>query len=229
MSQMTFLYIVILALGAVIGVCMEKSTIYLIQRRVNTLMPYRFSGNIRKTMLWAVVNAMGWLFLALINGLQSNTLECMLLFSVCIILSAVDISIKKIPNELILMTLIIGAAFLVTGQPIGNIEVNIFGFVLGFIIFFLPAMIGKGAGWGDVKYAAAVGFCLGLYGILTAILIMTFFLIIYTVYIILTGKGNLKSKIALGPFMASGFVAVLVINMINSHYLLFDLGLLIKG
>ena len=90
-------------------------------------------------------------------------------------------------------------------------------------------MIGKGAGWGDVKYAAAVGFCLGAYGILAAVLIMTLFLALYTVYIILTGKGSLKSKIALGPFMASGFVAVLVLNIINSNNSLFDLGVFING
>ena len=229
MNEVTMIHMVILALGAVFGVFMEKAAVCLIRRRVNLLMPYRFSGSIGKTILWGMVNAVGWLILVRINGLQSNTLECMLLLSVCMVLSAVDISIKKIPNELILMTLVIGASFLVTGQPIGSLGINIFGFVLGFIIFFLPAMIGKGAGWGDVKYAAAVGFCLGAYGILAAVLIMTLFLALYTVYIILTGKGSLKSKIALGPFMASGFVAVLVLNIINSNNSLFDLGVFING
>ena len=229
MNEVTMIHMVILALGAICGVLMEKAAVCLIRRRVNLLMLYRFSGSIGKTILWAMVNALGWLILVRINGLQSNTLECMLLLSVCMVLSAVDISIKKIPNELILMTLVIGASFLVTGQPIGSLGINIFGFVLGFIIFFLPAMIGKGAGWGDVKYAAAVGFCLGAYGILAAVLIMTLFLALYTVYIILTGKGSLKSKIALGPFMASGFVAVLVLNIINSNNSLFDLGVFING
>ncbi|MDK2943059.1 MAG: hypothetical protein PWP56_2572, partial [Acetobacterium sp.] len=88
------------------------------------------------------------------------------------------------------------------------------------------AMIGKGAGWGDVKYAAAVGFCLGVYGIISAIMIMTFFLMIYTIYLIIRRKGNLKSKVALGPFMASGFVSVLVINLINANDHLFEFGML---
>jgi len=124
------------------------------------------------------------------------------------------------------MTIFVGGAFIITGQPITNIGMNIFGLVIGFIIFFLPAMIGKGAGWGDVKYAAAVGFCLGAYGIISAIVIMTFFLMIYAFYLIISGKGNLKSKVALGPFMASGFVSVLIFNLINSNYHFFESGML---
>lgn len=229
MDEMLILYAVILTLGAIVGVFLEKASIYLIRRRVNSLMNYQFSGSNMKTGFWALMNGTGWFILVKINGIQANTLECMLLFSVCIVLSAVDINIKKIPNELIIMTLIIGAAFLITSQPILSLGINVFGLALGFIIFFLPAIIGKGAGWGDVKYAAAVGFCLGAYGIISAVLIMTGFLLVYTVYLIVTGKGNLKSKVALGPFMASGFIAVLVLNIINTNYLLFDLGVLING
>lgn len=218
--------VLVLSIGAVVGVLMEKSSVYLIKQRVNTLMPPQFSGSVSKTIFWAMQNAIMWLILVKLNGLEAKTLECMMLFSICIILSAVDISIKKIPNELVLMTIFVGGAFVITGQPLASLEMNIFGLGIGFIIFFLPAMIGKGAGWGDVKYAAAVGFCLGVYGILSAIMIMTFFLMIYTGYLFITGKGNLKSKVALGPFMASGFVTVLIMNLINANYHLFEIGML---
>jgi leader peptidase (prepilin peptidase)/N-methyltransferase len=150
----------------------------------------------------------------------------MLLLSIGMILALIDISIKKIPNELVLMTIIVGGAFIIAGQPLTSIGMNLFGLVIGFIIFLLPAMLGKGAGWGDVKYAAAIGFCLGGYGILTAILIMTFFLMIFTAYLIIRGKGNLKSKVALGPFMAAGFAAVLFLNLLNTNYQLFEWGML---
>jgi prepilin signal peptidase PulO-like enzyme (type II secretory pathway) len=100
-----------------------------------------------------------------------------------------------------------------------SLGINILGLLIGFIIFFLPAMFGKGAGWGDVKYAAAVGFCLGVYGMISAIMIMTFFLMIYASYLIISRKGNLKSKVALGPFMASGFVSVLILNLLNANNL----------
>ncbi|MCG2729513.1 MAG: A24 family peptidase, partial [Acetobacterium sp.] len=199
-----------------------KSSVYLIKQRVNTLKQHQFSGSISKTIFWVIMNSIIWLIFLKLNGLESKTLEYMMLFSICIILSAVDISIRKIPNELVLMTLFIGGAFLITGQPIMSLSINIFGLLIGFIIFFLPAMIGKGAGWGDVKYASAVGFCLGAYGMISAIMIMTFFLMIYASYLIISRKGNLKSKVALGPFMASGFVSVLILNLLNTNYYLFE-------
>lgn len=225
MNQFATTVLVIL-IGAVVGVLMEKTSVYLIKRRVKTLTHHQFSGSLSKTIFWAMMNATIWLIFIKINGIESKTLECMMLFSICIILSAVDISIKKIPNELVLMTIFVGGAFIVTGQPITSIGMNVFGLLIGFIIFFLPAMIGKGAGWGDVKYAAAVGFCLGAYGIISAIMIMTFFLMIYASYLLISGKGNLKSKVALGPFMASGFVSVLILNLINANYHLFEFGML---
>lgn len=212
-------------IGAVTGVLMKKTTDFLISQRVKTITNHQLSGSVTKTIFWAMLNATIWLVFVKLNGLEPKTLECMLLFSICVILSAVDISIKKIPNELVLMTLFVGGAFIITGQPITSIGMNIFGLVIGFIIFFLPAIIGKGAGWGDVKYAAAVGFCLGVYGIISAIMIMTFFLMIYTAYLIIRRKGNLKSKVALGPFMASSFVSVLILNLINTSYLI-DFGIL---
>lgn len=212
MMNQLIIYAVIFSLGAIIGVGMEKAALHLIKRRVSTLMDYQFSGSVIKTLFWAAINGTGWLMLVKFNGLQANTLECMLLLSVCIVLSAVDISIKKIPNELIILTLIIGVAFSITSQPIWSLGINVFGLGLGFIIFFLPAIIGKGAGWGDVKFAAAVGFCLGVYGILSAVLIMAVFLLVYIMYLMMTGKGNLKSRVALGPFIAAGFVAVLILN-----------------
>ncbi|WP_414731975.1 prepilin peptidase [Acetobacterium carbinolicum] len=225
MNQFAITVLVLLT-GAVVGALMEKSSVYLIKQRVNILKHPQFSGSVSKTIFWAIMNAFVWLVFVKLNGLEAKTLEYMMLFSICIILSAVDISIKKIPNELVLMTIFVGGAFVITGQPITSIGMNIFGLVIGFIIFLLPAMIGKGAGWGDVKYAAAVGFCLGVYGIISAIMIMTFFLMIYTIYLIIRKKGNLKSKVALGPFMASGFVSVLVINLLNANDHLFEFGML---
>lgn len=225
MNQMTTTVLVFF-IGAVVGALMEKSSVYLIKQRVNTLKHPQFTGSFSKTIFWAMMNATIWLILVKLNGLDARTLEVMLLLSIGMILSVIDISIKKIPNELVLMTLIIGGAFAITGQPLTSIGMNIFGLVIGFIIFFLPAMLGKGAGWGDVKYAAAVGFCLGGYGILSAILIMTLFLMIFAAYLIIRGKGNLKSKVALGPFMASGFAAVLFLNLLNTNYQLFEWGML---
>jgi leader peptidase (prepilin peptidase)/N-methyltransferase len=204
--------------GAVAGTMMEKSSNYLIEKRVNSLRKYLFPEKIKSILFWSFLNSSIWFLMIQLNGLNSQTLEYMMLASVSIVISAVDITIKKIPNELILMTLFIAGAFLVTGQSTSNILLNMLGFIIGFVIFTLPAFIGKGAGWGDVKYAAAVGFCLGIYGLMTAIIIMAFFLTFYTMFIIISGRGSLKSKVPLGPFITSGFVSVMILNLLKINY-----------
>jgi len=94
MNQIATIVLIIL-IGAVVGVLMEKSSSYLIEQRVHTLMHHQFSGSFSKTMFWAMLNSIVWLIFIRLNGLESQTLEYMMLFSICIILSAVDISIKK--------------------------------------------------------------------------------------------------------------------------------------
>lgn len=226
MDQFAIMVLIVI-IAAVVGALMEKAAVHLIKSRVKTLMSPQCSGSFSKTLFWAMVNASIWLILIKLNGLESKTLEVMMLVSVGIMLAVIDVSIKKIPNELVLMTIFIGGAFLITGQPFTNLGMHVLGLVIGFFIFLLPAMIGKGAGWGDVKYAAAVGFCLGVDGMIAAVFIMTFFLMIYSGYLMASKKGGLKSRVALGPFMAAGFVAVLFLNLLNINNQLFEWGMLL--
>ena len=225
---MIAIYVVTILLGGLVGLLMEKIAIYMINQRVSQPIVHGFSGSNRITIAWVVINALNWFLIMLIGGLNAKTIECILILSACIIISVVDITIRKIPNEMLLFTLIIGIIFVFVNNQVSSINLNIIGFIVGFILFFLPAMIGKGAGWGDVKYAAVVGFCLGIYNFLTAVIIMTLILLVYTAYIMITGKGNLKTKIALGPFLASAFVIVLVLNIINSKWMFFNLGVLLN-
>ena len=225
---MIAIYVVTILLGGLVGLLIEKIAVYMINQRVSQPIVHRFSGSNGRTIAWVVINALSWFSIVLIGGLDEKTIECILILSACIIISAVDITIRKVPNEMLLFTLIIGIIFVFVNNQASNIAFNIFGFIVGVIMFFLPAMIGKGAGWGDVKYAAVVGFCLGLYNFLTAVIIMTLILLVFTAYIMITGKGNLKTKIALGPFLASAFVIVLVLNIINSKWMFFNLGVLLN-
>src|SRR5665647_3449155 len=180
---MIAIYVVTLLLGGLVGLLMEKIAVYMINQRVSQPIVHRFSGSNGITIVWVVINALSWFSIVLIGGLNAKTIECILILSACIIISAVDITIKKIPNEILLFTLIIGIIFVFVNNKASSINLNIIGFIVGFIMFFLPALIGKGAGWGDVKYAAIVGFCLGIYNFLIAVIIMTSLLLVYTAYI----------------------------------------------
>jgi Flp pilus assembly protein protease CpaA len=217
------MYTVIILLGGLAGLGMEKIAIAMINKRVSQPVANRFSGSLTKTLLWAVTNALSWFLVVLIGGINGKTIECILILSACLVITAIDITIRKISNEIILFILIVGVIFVFVNNQVSSLDSHIGGFALGFAMFCLPSMIGRGAGWGDVKFAAVLGFCLGIYDFLTAVIIMTLILLLYTGYIIAKRKGNLKTKIALGPFMAGGIILVMIINILNTKWMIFDL------
>ena len=213
-------------MGGFSGFLLEKLTLHLIKKRIPVQAESKFFITPLSTTIWVIIHSVCWFGIVYVGGLNANTIEIILILSACIVLSAVDIVTKKIPNELVLFLLIVGIVFAFINKA--HLNLNIMGFFAGFILFYLPSLIGKAAGWGDVKLAAAVGLCLGIYDFFTAMVVMGVLVLPYTLYILLTGKGNLKTKIAYGPFMASSFVITLFFNMINSKYNLFDMILFLK-
>ena len=201
--------------GALAGYLMEKYSVALIRKRTSEENVYRFSGKVFHTFCWMSVNALCWMLLYSLGGFSLYTIESAIVLSLCIVLSAVDISIRKIPNDLLL--LILGTHFLaiLAEGSFDRIFPSLAGSVFGFLVFMLPFFFGKGAGLGDVKLAIAAGFVLGTQGLAVSVLIMTLFLVIYTVYLILSHKGGLKTQLALGPFMASGIISVMILEMIS--------------
>ncbi|MDP4153376.1 MAG: hypothetical protein Q8865_08095, partial [Bacillota bacterium] len=77
--------------------------------------------------------------------------------------------------------------------------------------FLAPFLIGRQAGAGDVKYAASIGFCLGLYYSLIAFIIMSLLFFFYSVSIIFSKKRSLKTSVAMGPYMSMGFILAFIL------------------
>lgn len=86
--------------------------------------------------------------------------------------------------------------------------------ISGFLVM-LPILIlflitrGRGMGFGDVKYAFTMGFLLGIKGGLIAIYIAFILGAVVGIFLLATKKKKLRSKIAFGPFLVLGTVAVL--------------------
>lgn len=76
------------------------------------------------------------------------------------------------------------------------------------ILFLFLATGGRAMGFGDVKLAFNMGFLLGLWGGSTAVYFGFIFGGIAGVILVLLGKKKLKSKIAFGPFLILGLLAV---------------------
>lgn len=143
----------------------------------------------------------------------------LLMLLACILIFVTDLHHRIIPNEILLLMLVakliigIPALFGVTWVPEFNIISSLIGFVAGFVVFMIPAFIGKSVGAGDIKLAAVMGFCLGINGLLYAIVLMGIGVLIYE---FIKGRTSLKNvmyeMIPMGPFMAVAMMVVMLIN-----------------
>ena len=125
----------------------------------------------------------------------------------------IDAKSRVIPNELVLAILVLTAVFGFTGAIPFQIWQSLLGFVVCFVIFFLPGLFGRNVGAGDVKLAASMGFALGLTGSLYAVACMGLLVLAY----IMVNKRvplpqRLKEMIPMGPFLALALVVVLLVS-----------------
>ena len=145
----------------------------------------------------------------------SEIIYILLMLLACILIYVTDLHHRIIPNEILVAKLIIGipALFGVTWVPEFNIISSLIGFVAGFVVFMIPAFIGKSVGAGDIKLAAVMGFCLGINGLLYGIVLMGIGVLIYE---FIKGRTSLKNAmyemIPMGPFMAVAMMVVMLIN-----------------
>jgi leader peptidase (prepilin peptidase)/N-methyltransferase len=138
---------------------------------------------------------------------------------ICELIAVIDLHHRIIPNQFILAMLIIKIIFGVPsilgiqGFPQFEIIQSLIGFAGGFIIFAFPAVLSKSVGAGDIKLAAAAGFCLGITGLLYAIVLMGICVLGYTlIQSQMPVKTMLHNMIPMGPFIAVAMIVVLNLN-----------------
>jgi leader peptidase (prepilin peptidase)/N-methyltransferase len=92
------------------------------------------------------------------------------------------------------------------------------GGVIGFVIFFLLAVIRRGGmGWGDVKLTALIGFAVGYPLVLLAILIGALLGGVAAIILLASGKRRRGQSIQYGPFLAIAAMIALLwgTDMVN--------------
>ncbi len=82
------------------------------------------------------------------------------------------------------------------------------------IVFQIPSLLGLKVGWGDVKFAVVVAFELSVFGFLQTMVIVGIGFLVAAIYLKATHKGNLKTPIPMGPFIALGTVFTAVCPLI---------------
>lgn len=140
-------------------------------------------------------------------------------------IAAVDLAIRRIPNEL-LLTLLVSSLVKDIAEPIinksysdikSNLIYALIGIVGGFILYIIPSRFGVYIGNGDIKLSAVIGFSLGIVGYVQAMLIMALIMLVYLIILLITKKGGLKTKAPMGPSLAIGAVATLLFPILQGQ------------
>jgi leader peptidase (prepilin peptidase)/N-methyltransferase len=136
------------------------------------------------------------------------------LFLACLAwISITDIRKRLIPNQVILTMLILG--LLNMGLAIFR-QQDWWQIPAGLLIAlpFLGAWLRGWMGAGDVKLILACGFFLGLPACLAMIALMLALLIVIAIFLAVSHR-SMKTKIPLGPAIATACSCVIIVNLIG--------------
>lgn len=202
-------------LGILAALAFNRISIFQIKRRTDENAKIEAVKNTAVIVAWVLIS--GILFAAAFAVFKDTAarLEAVAYISIAISIGVVDLDIKKIPNSSVLSLMIIRTAALIyataTGVPLKQTVIpSLIGLAAGFILYQLPMLIGIPIGTGDVKYSAAIGYCLGAFGYLQAALIMAAGLVVYLIYLVATKKGSLKTAVPMGPYLSLGVVVTIL-------------------
>jgi leader peptidase (prepilin peptidase)/N-methyltransferase len=155
-------------------------------------------------------------------------LAYLFLAAVSVALFFIDLETKRLPNVLVIPSLVVGAVLLGTASLlVVDFQSLLFagiGLVVNLAFYLLLALGYRGGmGWGDVKLAAVLGTYLGWLGIGTLLVgIFLPFLLggLFAVALLIARRAARKSRIPFGPWMLVGaWIAIFAGHAIFDLYL----------
>ena len=152
-------------------------------------------------VFWCLFCAAWFVLIYYAGGGVLERAEYITVFLICLIIGAVDLVIKKIPNSMILALITSKIIFLSLRFDIEEIRRSLWGFLAAAVIFAIPTFFKISVGAGDMKLAAVAGFYLGVGGFLQAMVIMAALMSIYGICILIRRVGNIRTKTAMRPYL----------------------------
>lgn len=157
---------------------------------------------------------------ALRIGLKPELPAFLMFMITLIILSAIDLEHRRIPNKVLGPASAAGAALLgvaavVSGSPGSLARVGLGAVAYGVPMLLIAFVVPRGMGMGDVKLAAYLGGYLGWFSLLHVLVgaFLGFFLGSFIgVVLIALGRKTRKDGIPFGPSMAAGAVGALLLG-----------------
>ncbi|MEZ7891899.1 MAG: prepilin peptidase [Candidatus Wallbacteria bacterium] len=161
----------------------------------------------------------------------------LVMFSVLIVISFIDLDWQIIPDQITINGTFLGflLSFICWLHPAADslsfytsLNDSIWGIISGGGILYAIAIIsGGGMGGGDVKLAALIGAVLGWKAVLLGLLLASFIGAFFGVLMLLTGIKKRKDYIAFGPYIAIGTIIVMILGtdtLVNYYFRFFSGG-----
>lgn len=134
-----------------------------------------------------------------------TTLLYSIVLAILFSIAAIDLDQHIIPNNLVLVLLLIG--FLNLALNMDNYKLLLGGLLFSFIFSLIMYVVSKGGiGGGDVKLLIALGLLLGFYNTYLLLIISFSFSALVGIVRFFLKRASIKSAMPFGPFITLGFV-----------------------
>jgi leader peptidase (prepilin peptidase) / N-methyltransferase len=145
-------------------------------------------------------------------GLSGRAAVGALFATVLVLLAAIDLQRRLIPNLIVLPTLVVVLLAQIALSPDRTLE-WVLASLGAALFFFVPLLVyPAGMGMGDVKLAALLGAALGKSVIAAVVAALLAAAVFGLAVLVREGLGSRKKAIAYGPFLAFGGLLVLFLG-----------------
>lgn len=150
-----------------------------------------------------------------------NYTKLILLLGLVATAAIIDLKKKIIPNELILVGIVIRVLLYIVEYFVFNdvffaqLKSDVFGFIIGVGVFLISAIVSKGAvGFGDVKLFGVIGIFSGALCTYSTMMCCLVASAIVSIFLLIVKKKNRKDTIPFGPCIFIGYL----ISILLSNY-----------
>lgn len=133
-------------------------------------------------------------------------------------LAITDFKVKKIPNAVTLLLLVIRCFFIAWGilvhqdEPKRVILSSLIGLLFGGGFILVCMVISKGGiGAGDLKIFAVIGLYFGLFGLIQIMVYSLVLSAVWAIGMLLTRKAKMKSTLPMAPFILTGLTVYYIL------------------
>lgn len=202
----------ILGIGAGIAIPVVSNQIILYKYKQTNLKGKFGRVTIEIWVLVAITNGLLWIYAG--SRLENifTALLVSLLFTVAILISIIDLQVRLIPNDLVLLMICLGGPFQILYF---GWMAPLYAFICMITVGFVFALVGKlvglhQVGAGDVKLAGTIGWVLGYPHIKIALIWMSAALLIFCLGGLTMKKVTMHSVFPFAPFIMFGTICALI-------------------